>query len=74
MWLWINNCHNCHNFLAAGLAVWKILRNFAAVLKITTLMNSNELTPARMHDLLKRNVFSDIDLERVASMDADQRR
>ena len=37
-------------------------------------MNSNELTPARMHDLLKRNVFSDIDLERVASMDADQRR
>ena len=26
-------------------------------------MNSNELTPARMHDLLKRNVFSDIDLE-----------
>ena len=37
-------------------------------------MNSNELTPARMHDLLKRNVFSDIDLECVASMDADQRR
>lgn len=37
-------------------------------------MNSNELTPSRMHDLLKRNVFSDIDLERVASMDADQRR
>ena len=37
-------------------------------------MKSNEMTPAQMHDLLKRNVFSDIDLERIASMDADQRR
>jgi hypothetical protein len=37
-------------------------------------MKSNEMTPAQMHELLKRNVFSDIDLERVASMDADQRR
>ena len=37
-------------------------------------MKSNEMTPAQMHELLKRNVFSDIDLERIASMDADQRR
>ena len=37
-------------------------------------MKSNEITPAQMHELLKRNVFSDIDLERIASMDADQRR
>ena len=37
-------------------------------------MKSNEMTPAQMHEMLKRNVFSDIDLERIASMDADQRR
>ena len=37
-------------------------------------MKSNEMTPAQMHELLKRNVFSDIELERVPSMDADQRR
>ena len=37
-------------------------------------MKSNELTPTKMHELLKRNVFSDVDLESVASMDADQRR